>query len=174
MKKSHHKASLICDAQNFAESTPRKTSILLQVEFAPKVRLEHTPGVIKEGDTVIFKCMAKSNPDTVTFQWFVGGFRCRLCLLRMSLHMWEIFWVKWVHILWTEFHIVLAMIIHHWRDTNERLLVNHHQDIAQKFDQELRSRQWIIVNRVIMLALIMAKSNGKEDNETKALAFLLR
>ena len=73
MKKSHHKASLICEAQNFAESTPRKTSILLQVEFAPKVRLEHTPGVKKEGDTVIFKCLAQSNPDTVTYQWFVGG-----------------------------------------------------------------------------------------------------
>jgi hypothetical protein len=22
---------------------------------------------------VIFKCLAKSNPDTVTYQWFVGG-----------------------------------------------------------------------------------------------------
>ena len=73
MKESHHNTSLICEAQNSAESSPRNTSILLQVEFSPKVRLEHTPGVKKECDTVIYKCLAKSNPDTVTYQWFVGG-----------------------------------------------------------------------------------------------------
>ena len=53
MTKGHHNTSLKCEAQNRAESSPRKTSILLQVEFAPKVSLEHTPGRIKEGDTVI-------------------------------------------------------------------------------------------------------------------------
>ena len=78
MKESHHNTSLICEAQNSAESSPRNTSILLQVEFSPKVRLEHTPGVMKEGDTVIFKCLAQSNPDTVTYQWFVGGNEQRL------------------------------------------------------------------------------------------------
>ena len=78
MKKSHHNTSLICEAQNSAESSPRKTSILLQVEFAPNVLLEHTPGVVKEGDTVIFKCLAQSNPDTVTYQWYVGGKEQRL------------------------------------------------------------------------------------------------
>jgi hypothetical protein len=73
MKESHHNMSMRCEAQNSAESSPRKTSILLQVEFAPKVRLEHTSGVMKEGDTLIFKCRAQSNPDIVTYQWFVGG-----------------------------------------------------------------------------------------------------
>lgn len=73
MKKTHHNTSLTCEAQNSAESSPTKTSILLQVEFAPAVSLEHKPAVMKEGDTVIFKCLAHSNPDTVTYQWFVGG-----------------------------------------------------------------------------------------------------
>ena len=45
MKKSHDNTSFICEAQNSAESTPRKTSILLQVYFAPEFRLEHIPGM---------------------------------------------------------------------------------------------------------------------------------
>ena len=44
----------------------------------PKVRLEHPPGLITEGDTVIFKCLAQSNPDTDKYQWFLGGKEQRL------------------------------------------------------------------------------------------------
>ena len=73
MRKTHHNTSLTCEAQNSAESSPRSTSILLQVEFAPAVSLEHNPTEMKEGDTVMFKCLAHSNPDFVTYQWFVGS-----------------------------------------------------------------------------------------------------
>ena len=43
------------------------------MEFAPSVTIEHTPAVLKEGDTVIFQCRAQANPDNVTYQWFVDG-----------------------------------------------------------------------------------------------------
>ena len=73
MKKSHHNTSLYCEAQNSAEKTPRRASILLQVEFAPYVTLVQTPGVLKEGDTGVFTCLAQANPGTVTYQWFLAG-----------------------------------------------------------------------------------------------------
>ena len=73
MRRSHHNTSLTCEAQNSAESSPRKTSILLQVEFAPVVSLQHSPVAMREGDTVKFKCLVQANPENVTYAWFVGG-----------------------------------------------------------------------------------------------------
>ena len=73
MRRNHHNTSLTCEAQNSAESSPRTTSILLQVEYSPLVRLQHTPVVMKEGDTVQYKCLVEANPGNVTYQWYLGG-----------------------------------------------------------------------------------------------------
>ena len=73
MSRTMQNTSLICEAQNSAESSPKKSSILVQVEFAPHVRLEQTGGVIREGKSVVFRCIAQANPDRVTYKWSVGG-----------------------------------------------------------------------------------------------------
>ena len=73
MRRSHHNTSLTCEAQNSAESSPRSTSILLWVEFPPKVTLQHTPEVIREGDTVKYSCLVSANPGNVSYQWSVDG-----------------------------------------------------------------------------------------------------
>ena len=73
MKKSHHNTSLTCEALNSAESVPQSTSVHFLVEFAPSVRLEREPAVIREGDTAVFRCKAEANPSLVTYKWFLGG-----------------------------------------------------------------------------------------------------
>ena len=73
MSRTMQNTSLICEAQNSAESSPKKSSILVQVEFAPHVRLEQTGGVIREGKSVVLRCIAEANPDKVTYKWSVGG-----------------------------------------------------------------------------------------------------
>ena len=73
MSRSHHNTNLTCEAQNSAESSPGSTSILLRVEFAPTVTLQHSPEVIREGDTVKYKCLVSANPGNVSYQWSVDG-----------------------------------------------------------------------------------------------------
>ena len=73
MRRSHHNTNLTCEAQNSAESSPRSTTILLWVEFAPLVTLQHTPEVIREGDTVKYKCLVSANPGDVSYHWSVDG-----------------------------------------------------------------------------------------------------
>ena len=73
MRRSQHNTNLTCEAQNSAESSPRSTSILLGVEFAPTVTLQHSPEVIREGDTVKYKCLVSANPGNVSYQWSVDG-----------------------------------------------------------------------------------------------------
>ena len=73
MRRSQHNTNLTCEAQNSAESSPRSTSILLMVEFAPLVTLQQTPEVITEGDTVKYKCLVSANPGDVSYQWSVDG-----------------------------------------------------------------------------------------------------
>lgn len=71
--RSHHNTSITCEAQNSAEVSPRSTSVLLKVEFAPWVSLQHTPSQLKEGDSASFQCQASANPDQVSFSWLVDN-----------------------------------------------------------------------------------------------------
>ena len=71
--RQHHNTSLTCEAQNSAESVPQSTEMKLLVEFAPSVRLERSPAVLREGDTAIFKCLAEANPANLSYRWFLGG-----------------------------------------------------------------------------------------------------
>jgi len=73
MLRSHHNTSISCEAQNSAEVSPRSTSVLLKVEFAPWVSLQHTPAQLKEGDSASFQCQASANPDQVKFSWLVDN-----------------------------------------------------------------------------------------------------
>ena len=73
MARHHHNTSLTCEAQNSAESVPQATEIKLIVEFAPSVRLERRPAVVREGDSAIFRCLAEANPANLSYRWFLGG-----------------------------------------------------------------------------------------------------
>ena len=41
--------------------------MLVKVEFAPWLRLQHSPARLREGDTAVFRCRAQANPDKVGF-----------------------------------------------------------------------------------------------------------
>ena len=71
--RQHHNTSLTCEAQNSAESVPQSTEMKFLVEFAPSVRLERSPAVLREGDTAMFKCLAEANPANLSYRWFLGG-----------------------------------------------------------------------------------------------------
>ena len=73
MRRQMHNTSITCEAQNSAEKSPSKTSILLQIEFAPYVTLETSSVALKEGESVLFSCIAEANPTEVTYHWSVEG-----------------------------------------------------------------------------------------------------
>ena len=78
MKRIHHNTSMVCQAQNSAQTSPTNTAVLLMVEYSPSVTIEQTPRVVREGNTVVFTCRGEGNPGKVTYQWFVGGEEQRL------------------------------------------------------------------------------------------------
>ena len=78
MKRRHHNTSIVCQAQNSAETSPSNTAVLLWVEYSPSVTIEQTPRVVREGNTVVFTCRGEGNPGKLTYQWFVGGKEQRL------------------------------------------------------------------------------------------------
>ena len=39
--------------------------MLVEVEFAPWLRLQHSPAKLREGDAAVFRCRAKANPNKV-------------------------------------------------------------------------------------------------------------
>ena len=61
----------------FADRSRRSVSILLYVRYAPSVRLSTSqrPGLIKEGETIQFRCRAHANPPPLEYSWYVDGQR---------------------------------------------------------------------------------------------------
>ena len=74
-KKKHHNKTFTCSASNIADRSRRSVSILLYVRYAPSVRLTPSQGLLREGETVQFKCHAHANPAPLEYSWFVDGQR---------------------------------------------------------------------------------------------------
>lgn len=76
-KKRHHNTTFTCSASNIADRSRRSVSILLYVRYAPSVRLSTSqrPGLLREGETIQFKCHAHANPPPLEYSWYVDGQR---------------------------------------------------------------------------------------------------
>ena len=70
--KAHHNSTIVCKAHNEAESVPRSDNITLMVQYAPHVNVTPSRSPIYEGNDVVFRCDAHSNPAAMTFRWFIG------------------------------------------------------------------------------------------------------
>jgi len=78
VKREDDNATVVCQAQNAADPTPRSDAILLLVEFAPSVALtpeamdENGDALVEENGTISFVCNATAKPARVTYRWFIG------------------------------------------------------------------------------------------------------
>ncbi|CAB4058946.1 Irregular chiasm C-roughest protein [Lepeophtheirus salmonis] len=70
---SHHEKNFTCQAQNSADRQPHSVSINLQVHYPPKVNLQQTDPMIKEGSSAKFSCNAHANPSQMSYNWYISG-----------------------------------------------------------------------------------------------------
>ncbi|CAG9116270.1 unnamed protein product [Plutella xylostella] len=74
-KQEHHNQTFTCQAQNTADRAYRSASILIEVKYAPKVKLvinkKNSKGKIPEGSDVTISCVADANPSNLTYRWFL-------------------------------------------------------------------------------------------------------
>ncbi|XP_047509319.1 irregular chiasm C-roughest protein-like [Pieris napi] len=72
-KEEHHNQSFTCQAQNTADRAYRAANILIEVKYAPKVKVRIKSGKrIIEGKDVILSCIADANPSNLTFRWILN------------------------------------------------------------------------------------------------------
>ncbi|XP_038111190.1 irregular chiasm C-roughest protein [Culex quinquefasciatus] len=76
-KKEHHNTSFTCQAQNTADRTYRSVKLKLEVKYAPKVSVSVIGGAlaggrIPEGAEVRLSCHADSNPNDVSYKWYIN------------------------------------------------------------------------------------------------------
>ncbi|XP_078713284.1 kin of IRRE-like protein 1 isoform X1 [Lampetra fluviatilis] len=62
-----------CRASNAAAPDGKQTSVRLNVQHPPTVRLSVHPQPVQEGETVKFTCSATANPDITGYRWAKGG-----------------------------------------------------------------------------------------------------
>ncbi|XP_073965975.1 irregular chiasm C-roughest protein-like [Choristoneura fumiferana] len=76
-RRYHHNQTFTCQAQNTADRAYKSTSIKLQVQYAPKVRVfiksGSASGRIQEGDTLVIGCQANANPNNLTYRWILNN-----------------------------------------------------------------------------------------------------
>ncbi|CAG0923881.1 unnamed protein product [Notodromas monacha] len=74
--RDHDGQNLTCSVMNSAAAgNPLKTSITLNVKYAPSITLKTIPEKISESDDVILNCSAVANPPDIRFQWIFDGER---------------------------------------------------------------------------------------------------
>lgn len=65
--------SLTCSASNTAFKEPRKSRALeIQLKYKPRLELNVTSEMIKEGQNLVVKCSTHSYPKEVTYKWFIN------------------------------------------------------------------------------------------------------
>merc|ERR1712072_796175 len=65
--------SLTCSAMNAAFKEPRKSRALeIQLMYKPKLELNVTNEMIKEGQSLVVKCSTQAYPKEVTYKWFIN------------------------------------------------------------------------------------------------------
>ena len=74
-RKRHHNKNFTCSASNIADRSRRRVSIKLHVRYAPSVRLSTNSnhGPIREGEVLVFRCIAHANPKPTQYLWYVDG-----------------------------------------------------------------------------------------------------
>ncbi|XP_059045852.1 irregular chiasm C-roughest protein-like [Achroia grisella] len=76
-RRHHHNQTITCQAQNTADRAYRATTIRLQVQYAPKVRMfiksGAAKGQIQEGDTLVMGCQGSANPNNLTYKWYINN-----------------------------------------------------------------------------------------------------
>ena len=63
--------NLTCQASHPTYPEPRRTAILLRVQYKPELTVDQEPSEIKEGDSVKIICKSQSNPPKVMFKWYI-------------------------------------------------------------------------------------------------------
>ncbi|XP_045780934.1 irregular chiasm C-roughest protein-like isoform X2 [Maniola jurtina] len=72
-KQEHNNQTFTCQAQNTADRAYRAASILIEVKYAPKVKIRIKSGRrIPEGQDVVISCTADANPGNLTFRWVMN------------------------------------------------------------------------------------------------------
>jgi len=65
--------SLTCSASNAAFKEPRNSRALeIQLKYKPKLELNVTSEIIKEGQNLVVKCNTQAYPKEVTYKWFIN------------------------------------------------------------------------------------------------------
>ncbi|XP_061381136.1 irregular chiasm C-roughest protein-like [Danaus plexippus] len=75
-RRQHHSHTYTCQAQNTADRAYKAASVVLKVQYAPKVRVvvrSRPNGKIQEGDTLVVGCQATANPSNVTYKWYINN-----------------------------------------------------------------------------------------------------
>ncbi|XP_053308342.1 kin of IRRE-like protein 2 [Spea bombifrons] len=62
-----------CRVKNDALPEGRERSVMLSVQYPPKVTLSVDPPTVSEGGSVTFLCTAVSNPEVAGYRWAKGG-----------------------------------------------------------------------------------------------------
>ena len=71
-KKGYHNKNITCQAQNSAERSPRRASLLMEVKYAPKVTVTLEQDRIVEFEPVRLSCHAEANPPNVVYKWYIN------------------------------------------------------------------------------------------------------
>ena len=71
-KKGYHNKNITCQAQNAAERSPRRATLLMEVKYAPKVTVTLEQDRIVEFEPVRLSCHAEANPPNVVYKWYIN------------------------------------------------------------------------------------------------------
>ncbi|XP_050679534.1 irregular chiasm C-roughest protein-like isoform X1 [Leptidea sinapis] len=73
-KQEHDNQTFTCQAQNTADRAYRAASILIEVKYAPKVKIRFKSGnrSIPEGADAVLICTADANPNNLTIRWVLS------------------------------------------------------------------------------------------------------
>merc|ERR1712013_41520 len=65
--------SLTCSASNAVFKEPKNSRALeIQLKYKPKLELNMTSEIIKEGQNLVVKCNTQAYPKEVTYKWFIN------------------------------------------------------------------------------------------------------
>ncbi len=70
--KEMHNASFVCEVWNDAMMHARHARVRVEVRYPPSVSVDSLrPVVPKEGEKVLYQCLAESNPAVDRYQWYL-------------------------------------------------------------------------------------------------------
>ncbi|CAG2180997.1 unnamed protein product, partial [Oppiella nova] len=93
--KEYDNRTVVCRTQNSALKEPLKTTIRLDVKYAPEIQLKVTEpgGQARIGDNIALSCEANANPNELLYKWFkndeiiIGDYSTQLLLSAVDRYM---------------------------------------------------------------------------------------